>query len=282
MLLKGLLFKKQYVIIKMILTKFSLKRLIMFIKKAEKAFLKSYDSSVFEKLSLTTDLLVFSISDLKTNNYRKLSEKVMSVFLTNRDQFPFKGVWGVPGGFVGLNESLEETAKRVLREKIHLDDLYLEQLYTFGNVQRDPRMRIVSVAYMALIERSDLPLSLQQADNWFNIFKEGDKIILKNENNPSLVIDLSELGALAFDHQEIISVGLERLKNKIEYTDLAFHLVPNEFTLTQLQNVYEAILGKKLLAPAFRRVIKSRVEATGNVTSGSGHRPSALFSYKGE
>ena len=104
----------------------------------------------------------------------------------------------------------------------------------------------------------------------------------RNENNPSIEVDLNTPSALAFDHHEIIKVGLERLKNKIEYTDLAFHLVPNEFTLTELQNVYEAVLGKKLLAPAFRRTIKSKVIETGNMTSGSGHRPSALFKYKAD
>ncbi len=252
----------------------------MFHKKAEKEFLKSYDSSTFEKLSVATDLLIFSISDLKTDNYRKLSEKIMSVFLTNRTQFPFKDMWSLAGGFIAPMESPEETAKRVLRDKIHLDDLYLEQLYTFGAVQRDPRTRIISIAYMALIERSELPLSLQNADNWFNIIRKDSGLVLQNENNPSIEIDLVDSNALAFDHAKIIKVGLERLKNKIEYTDLAFHLVPSEFTLTELQNVYEAVLGKKLLAPAFRRVIKSQVKATGNTTSGSGHRPSALFCYK--
>ena len=113
-----------------------------------------------------------------------------------------------------------------------------------------------------------------------NILREEGKLVLQNENNPQLRIDLNDPNALAFDHTKIIKVGLERLKNKIEYTDLAFHLVPDEFTLTELQNVYEAILGKKLLAPAFRRVMKSRVEATGKTTSGSGHRPSVLFKYK--
>lgn len=252
----------------------------MFYKNAEKEFLKAYDSSVFEKLSVATDLLIFSISDLKTDNYRKLPEKIMSVFLTSRNQFPFKNMWSLAGGFIAPMESPEETAKRVLKDKIHLDDLYLEQLYTFGAVQRDPRTRIISIAYMALVERSELPLPLQAADNWFNIIRTDSSLILQNENNPDLKIDLIDPNALAFDHAKIIKVGLERLKNKIEYTDLAFHLVPNEFTLTELQNVYEAILGKKLLAPAFRRVIKSQVDATGNTTSGSGHRPSALFCYK--
>ena len=257
-----------------------LKEDYMFKKDAEKEFLKSYDSSVFEKLSVATDLLIFSISDVKTDNYRKLPEKIMSVFLTNRDQFPFKDAWSLAGGFVQPKESLEETVSRVLKEKVHADDLYVEQLYTFGNVNRDPRTRIISVSYMALVERSDLPIGLQQSDSWFNILKENGKLILQNENNPDLKLDLSVENALAFDHASIIKVGLDRLKNKIEYTDLAFHLVPDEFTLTELQNVYEAILGKKLLAPAFRRVMKSRVEPTGKTTSGSGHRPSVLFKYK--
>ena len=279
---KGLLFKKQYVIINLFLSKKIIQRLYMLQNEAEKAFLKSYDSSVFEKLSVATDLLVFSISYVKTNNYRKLPEKIMSVFLTSRDQFPFKNMWSLAGGFVGPLESPEETAKRVLKQKIHLEDLYLEQLYTFGDVGRDPRTRIISIAYMALIDRNDLPLHLQQSDCWFNILREEGKLVLQNENNPELRIDLNDPNALAFDHTKIIKVGLERLKNKIEYTDLAFHLVPDEFTLTELQNVYEAILGKKLLAPAFRRVIKSKVQETGNVTSGSGHRPSALYRYNKE
>lgn len=252
----------------------------MFQSREEKAFLKAYDSSAFEKLSVATDLLVFSISDLKTDNYRKLPEKIMSVFLTSRDQFPFKNMWSLAGGFIAPNESPDETAKRVLKQKIHLENLYLEQLYTFGDVNRDPRTRIISISYMALVNRADLPVHLQQADNWFNIVRKEGRLVLQNENNPSMEIDLLDPNALAFDHTKIIKVGLERLKNKIEYTDLAFHLVPNEFTLTELQNVYEAILGKKLLAPAFRRVIKSQVEETGSFTSGSGHRPSALYRYK--
>ena len=122
--------------------------------------------------------------------------------------------------------------------------------------------------------------------------------MLDNENNVTIkfVIDkvlrdkstdrydyvIKENDGLAFDHPKVVVSGISRLKNKIEYTDLAFHLVPDEFTLTELQNVYEAILGKKLLAPAFRRVIKSKVEETGKSTSGSGHRPSALYRYNKE
>ncbi len=249
--------------------------------EAEKDFLNTYDSTPYGKISLTTDLLVFSISDVKTANYRKLPEKKMSVFLMQRDQFPFKDKWSLPGGFVDMNDTLETTAKKVLKNKIHIENLYLEQLYTFDNPRRDPRMRIVSVAYMALVNRQELPPHLQQTDNWFTVNCENGKLILANEKCPDLYFDLSQQDCLAFDHTEIIKTGLTRLKNKIEYTDLAFHLLPYEFTLTEMQNVYEAILGKKLLAPAFRRVVKSQVMATGNMTGGQGHRPSALYRYRG-
>ncbi len=246
---------------------------------AETNFLAEYDSTQFEKVSVTTDLLIFSISDVKTTNYRKLPEKKMSVFLVARDYFPFKGKWSLAGGFLDPRDTLETSARKVLKRKIKIDNLYSEQLYTFDKPDRDPRMRILSVAYMALVNRQELPVHLQQTDNWFTVIRENGKLILRNENNPELELDLSQPDSLAFDHADIIQTGLNRLKNKIEYTDLAFHLLPEEFTLTELQNVYEAILGKKLLAPAFRRVIKPRVAPTGNMTSGLGHRPSVLYRY---
>lgn len=274
--------KKQDVIIEMILTEYIYQRDKMTQQTDEKDFLAHYDSQQFEQLSVTTDLLIFSISDVKTDNYRKLPEKMMSVYLIKRSQFPCKDKWSLAGGFVHPNETLEETAKKVLKQKINLDNLYLEQLYTFDKIDRDPRTRILSVGYMALVNRKELPSGIQQSNNWFNIQQTDSGLILKNEQQPDMIFDLSHENCLAFDHAHIIQVGLNRLKNKIEYTDLAFHLVPHEFTLTELQNVYEAILGKKLLAPAFRRVIKSRVQPTGHTTTGSGHRPSALFYYAGD
>ncbi len=247
----------------------------------EQTFLSEYNPLSFEKVSVTTDVLIFSISDITTTNYRKLPEKKMSVYLMKRSSFPFKDKWSLAGGFVDPKETLVETATKVLKQKMDIDNLYLEQLCTFDAVDRDPRMRILSVAYMALINRQELPANVQQSEHWFNIVQQDNALVLQNESNPDLVIHLSDKQSLAFDHADIILTGLTRLKNKIEYTDLVFHLLSEEFTLTELQNVYEAILGKKLLAPAFRRVIKPRVEATGHFTAGSGHRPSALFRYKG-
>ena len=240
--------------------------------KDEKEFLNKYDSSKFENLAVTTDLLIFAISDLNTGNYRKLNQKKMSVYLVKREQFPNKDKLSLPGGFVEANASLDDSALKVLKQKTKLDEIYLEQLYTFGDVNRDPRMRIISVAYMALINKQGL--SLDNDENWFTIINDNNEIYLENEHNSNNRISINEL---AFDHKTIIEAGLDRLKNKIEYTDLAFHLLPKEFTLSELQAVYETILGKSLLAPAFRRIIKQKVEKTGNIKQGSGHRPSAFY-----
>lgn len=266
----------------------------MSLKDAEKEFLESYDSSLFEKVSITTDLLIFSVSDSKQDNYRKLNEKSFSIFLLRRSEFPFKDEWSLPGGFVDPRESLEVAANKVLEKKTGFSDLYMEQLYTFGNVKRDPRMRIISTAYMSLIDKNQLSEEIANSENWFNITVKDDQFFtLQNVKDEKIVLSFSipETGSIfqpniqskfeakdiAFDHALIIAAGVLRLKNKIEYTDLVFHLLPESFTLTELQNVYEAILGKKLLAPAFRRMIATQVVKTGEVRQGAGHRPSALF-----
>ena len=123
---------------------------------SEEEFLKHYDSSKFEKLSMTADILIFSISNNPTNNYRKLNEKLFSVLLVKRNDYPFKDKWCLPGGFVKIDEDLEDAPKRILANETNIHDIYLEQLYTFGSVNRDPRMRIVSTSYMALIDKNRL------------------------------------------------------------------------------------------------------------------------------
>ena len=121
--------------------------------KTEEEFLMNYDSNNFDKLSVTTDVLLVSVSDKKQDNYRKTDIKAMSSLLVKRDDFPYKGKWCLPGGFLGINEDLEECPKRILEKETNLKDIFLEQLYTFGKVNRDPRMRIVSTAYMALVDK---------------------------------------------------------------------------------------------------------------------------------
>lgn len=265
----------------------------------EEAFLKEYDSSIFEKLSMTTDILILSVSSEETGNYRKLTEKKFSILLVKRDNYPFKDKWCLPGGFVDIDETLDEAARRVLKNETNLKDIYIEQLYTFSDVKRDPRMRVVSTSYMALVDKNRLKDKLSDNASWFNVFvleddksyhvtldngKEEIKFVVSKKLR-DLITDrydfkVTKNDKLAFDHPLVIVSGLERLKNKVEYTDIVFNMMPEYFTLGELQQVYEVILGKKLLDPAFRRIIANKVEKTDKVKTGGGHRPSALFKYK--
>lgn len=266
---------------------------------SEEAFLKDYDSSVFEKLSMTTDILIMSVSNEDTGNYRKLSEKKFSILLVKRDNYPFKDKWCLPGGFVGVDETLDEAAKRVLKTETNLKDIYIEQLYTFSGIKRDPRMRVISTSYMALVDKNRLMDKLSANASWFNVFMLEDeksynvtldngieeiKFVvgkkLRNKTTDRYDFNIIKNDKLAFDHPLVIVSGIERLKNKIEYTDIVFNMMPKYFTLGELQQVYEVILGKKLLDPAFRRIIANKVEKTDKVQTGGGHRPSALFRYK--
>ena len=267
--------------------------------KNEAEFLKDYNPKGFDLLSLTTDILIFSVSDGVQENYRKLNKKYFSVLLVKRNTYPFKDKWCLPGGFIGIDEDLEDAAKRILKKEANIDNIYLEQLYTYGNPNRDPRMRVISTSYMALIDKNKLPNTIAKNASWFNVMVLEDKKninvtldngnetikfkikkTLKEKTTDRYKYDIEENDSLAFDHALVIAAGISRLKNKIEYTDIVFNMMPKYFTLGELQQVYEVILGKKLLDPAFRRIIANKVEKTDKMKQGGGHRPSVLFKYK--
>ena len=268
--------------------------------KTEEEFLKNYNSDDFEKLSMTTDILIFSVSSEESTNYRKTDKKKMSILLVKRDNYPFKDKWCLPGGFIDIKENLDDAPIRILKKETNLDNIYLEQLYTFGSVDRDPRMRVVSTSYIALIDKNRLNENLNPNASWFDIIFYEDKndVVDITLNNGEVTINFSikkvlrekttdrysfkivKNDLLAFDHPSVILSGLERLKNKIEYTDIVFNMMPELFTLSELQQVYEVILGKELLDPAFRRIIANKVEKTEKMKTGGGHRPSYLFRYK--
>lgn len=267
--------------------------------RSEEEFLKNYDSSKFEKLSVTSDILIFSVADEPQNNYRKLNEKRFAVLLVKRNDYPFKDKWCLPGGFIGINETTSNAAKRILKDETNLEDIYLEQLYTFDDIERDPRMRIISTSYMALVDKNRLNNKVSDSASWFNMtILEDEKTInvtldngnesfsfavlkiLKEHTTDRYEYSVIKNEMLAFDHPLVIVSGISRLKNKLEYTDIVFNMMPEYFTLGELQQVYEVILGKKLLDPAFRRIIASKVVKTSKVKTGGGHRPSVLFKYK--
>ena len=122
--------------------------------KTEEEFLKAYNPNAYDRLSLTTDILIFSVSDGLQENYRKLNKKYFSILLVKRDNYPFKGKWCLPGGFVHIDEDLEDAAPRILKDEANIKDIYLEQLYTFDDINRDPRTRVFSVAYMGLVDKN--------------------------------------------------------------------------------------------------------------------------------
>ena len=148
------------------------------IYKSEEEFLKAYNPEEFDRLSLTTDILVLSISDEEVSNYRKTSKKHMSVLLVKRKDYPFKDKWCLPGGFLNIDEDLEDCPRRILSRETNLHDIYLEQLYTFGGINRDPRMRIISTSYMALIDKNRLDYKISDNASWFNIsYEEKNNIV---------------------------------------------------------------------------------------------------------
>lgn len=268
--------------------------------KSEEEFLRDYDSSSFEKLSMTSDILILSVSSKDSDNYRKTEKKMMSILLVKRDDYPYKGKWTLPGGFLDVKkETLEECAKRVLKRETNLQDIYLEQLYTFDAIDRDPRMRIISTAFVALVDKNKLKYEVKNA-SWFDVilFEEKNNLVdivldngfetikfqiekkLRDKTTDRYDYVTKNNDLLAFDHDKVILAGIERIKNKINYTDIVFNMMPEYFTLGELQQVYEVILNKKLLDPAFRRIIAKKTERTNKMKTGEGHRPSYLYRYK--
>jgi len=269
--------------------------------KSEEEFLKDYDVTKFKQLSLTTDILILSVSEEDTGNYRKKNKQKMSVLLVKRKDYPYKDMWCLPGGFINPDtETLEECAKRILKDETNLSKIYLEQLYTFDSINRDPRCRVISSSYIALVDKNRLEGKLNPNASWFDIimYDETNSSINVSLNNGNTTISfkikktlreqttdrysfsIKENDSIAFDHPLVIVSGIERIRNKLNYTDVVFNMLPEYFTLGRLQEVYEVILGKKLLDPAFRRMIKEKVEKTDKMEIGKGHRPSVLFRYK--
>lgn len=267
--------------------------------KNEEEFLKNYNPKEFDQLSMTSDILLLSISSEKQDNYRKINDKKLSILLVKREDFPFKDKWCLPGGFLNPNnETLEDTAKRILKNEVNLENIYMEQLYTYDSLNRDPRCRVVSTSFIALVDKNKISSNINKNASWFNMefIADSDKSIkLKLDNGMEsfkieckkhidnvtnhVKYELTKNDSIAFDHALIIFNGIERVRNKIDYTDLVFYMMPKYFTLGELQKVYEAILNKKLLEPAFRRTIASKVKKTDKLQTGEGHRPSVLFTY---
>jgi len=183
--------------------------------------------------------------------------------LVRRGREPFAGCWALPGGFVGLDEALEDAARRELAEETGLTDLFLEQLFTFGAPERDPRGRVVSVAYYALVDA------------------DGRSVNASSDAIEAKWFPVDGLPELAFDHDAILAVALERLRGKVRYAPLGFELLSRAFTLTELQRLYEVILGRDLDKRNFRRKIQTMglLVDTGKTRQGLAHRAPRLYRF---
>ena len=201
-------------------------------------------------MNVTVDIVIFTIRDRR-----------LHVLLVRRGVAPFKGRWAIPGGFVHERESLEAAARRELREETGVADVYLEQLYSFGDPGRDPRGRVVTIAHFALIpSEARTPRAGTDAAEarWFRV---------------------DRAPALAFDHGRILCVAVERLRAKLDYSSVAFGLLPERFTLTDAQRVYETILGRRLDKRNFRRRVERLVRPLQAVRR-DGRRPARLYAAR--
>ena len=282
----------------------------------EKEFLEKYRPGDYERPSVAVDTVIFTATQSDSDNYRRLPEKSLKILLIRRGGHPYLGQWALPGGFAEPHESTEQAAKRELLEETGVDGIYLEQLYTFSEPDRDPRMRVMSCSYMALADSSKIQLSAgddAQSAEWFNIslkkayehssetdngieYSEEYELVLENDEITLIavlkhvvrksckgtedILNIIRCDGIAFDHAKIITFALIRLRGKILYSDIALNLMPDEFTLTELQQVYEIILDKQLLKAPFRRKFGVLAEETDSVKKDAGHRPSRLFRKK--
>jgi 8-oxo-dGTP diphosphatase len=223
--------------------------------KEEIDFLKTYDASEYERPSVTADIVVLTLD----------SSDELSILLIKRGEYPFKGCWAIPGGFLQAGkESIDEAAARELKTETNIDNVYLKQLYTFGNPGRDPRTTVISVAYTALVPKHMLDIKAgddAQDARLFKIKYDVNGIVFTNDG---LTITESDL---AFDHNEIIRMAITRLRNRIDYEDDAFSLLKNknEFTISELKRIHETIKNRSLDLPNFRKTFLRDYVSSGKV-----------------
>ena len=208
--------------------------------------------SMADKYPVTVDVVIFTVEEGR-----------LKVLLIKRALPPFLGRWALPGGFLRAKEDTKGAAKRILRDKAGLAEVYLEQLYTFDEIGRDPRAQVISVVYFALVDRNKM------------------KIRETAETQTPSFFDAKLLPKLAFDHKRITSYAHERLQYKLEYTNAVYALLPKEFAFSQLQDAYEAVWGEKLDKRNFRKkfLALKLIKPSRKKVSGARQRPAQLFQF---
>ena len=206
----------------------------------------------FPRAALTVDCVVFGLDDTD-----------LKVLLIQRDLAPFRGKWALPGGFVRVDESLEDAARRELREETGLQEVFLEQLFTYGELKRDPRERVVTVAWYALVRLSD------------------HRVTAATDARDAAWFVVQKIPKLAFDHDRILRAAHQRLQAKVRYEPIGFELLPKKFTLTQIQKLYEIALDRTIDKRNFRKKILRMdvLHELDEVETDVAHRAARLYRF---
>ncbi len=282
----------------------------------EKEFLAGYDLTKYDRPSVAADIVVFAImADGERDNTRKPQDRRLKILLIKRGGYPYKGCWAMPGGFCQKGEDVIDSARRELCEETGLGDVYIKLVGVYGEPDRDPRGWVISSTYMALIdgERCHIKAGDDAQDaRWFTVELRGIsgenetsgdgeryRLVLTDSSSDTRLsavlrktdmstcgrssdsYDIDECEGLAFDHAKIITEAVLGLRGELERDlDLAFDLLPERFTLSELQNVFEQIWDRELTTPNFRRKIADHVEETDHIQEGERYRPAKLFTRK--
>ncbi|HEY1101283.1 MAG TPA: NUDIX domain-containing protein [Myxococcota bacterium] len=236
----------------------------------DRAFLQRYRLEDFPRPSVAVDVVALTVLDGHLN-----------VALYTRTAPPATGLLALPGGFVGIDEGLDDAARRLLKDKAGLRDVFLEQLYTFGEPGRDPRGRIISVAYVALVDA----VRFNAEDSSVGAASRRWRIDVpwpgETGGPVDVVDDRGRVQQLAFDHAAVLGTAVKRLRGKLDYTPVGFQLLPAEFTLRQLQDVHEAVRGEGVNKDSFRRrmLASGHLEATGSYERNVTWRPAELYRF---
>lgn len=269
-------------------------------KNGEEDFLEKYDISRYDRPSVTVDISAFAISSKTSDNYKRDDETSLSLLLIRRGEYPFMGKWALPGGFLRMDETIEECALREIQEETSILPNALMLVDVFSEVDRDPRGRVVSNAFVSIISEEGVKAvggdDAMEAE-WFRVSfdKQQEEYHLELDNDRESIhavlvkteekfgksrFRIKDSGGLAFDHAGIIAAALSTLRSNIENFDIIFDFLPEKFTLTSLQRVQETILNISILPANFRRKAAAYVEETDEYVTGAGHRPAKLFKKK--
>ena len=259
----------------------------------EKRFFDNYDFSKYEKPSVAADMVVFTVSDISADSPKKSIVKKMKIMLIKRGDHPYKGLWALPGGFLNMNETIEECAERELREETGLSRFYLRQFRTYSQIDRDPRGRIISCAYIALINNSEdiVRSDTDAADaRWFDLTvtetEHGFLAQINDNDNTFIGFEVYEsndrqepvniYGKLAFDHITIISDAIRYIRSGFNTSEHIFSLLPEKFSIPQMQSVYALIMGKSVSKEVIHRLYDKKITKTAFVDGGQ-HKRAVLY-----